>query len=83
MVFDSRIPAPEVCILGYQLERWATEKPDDVAIVFYGGETWTWAETLALTQRAAKGLQARGVRKGDHVLSWQPNNREAMLTWFV
>ena len=22
------------------------------------------------------------MQKGDHVLSWQPNNREALLTWF-
>ncbi len=82
MVFDPRIPSRETCVLGYQLERWALEKPDDVAILFYGGETWTWRETLELTRRAAKGLQSRGVRAGDHVLSWQPNNREAVLTWF-
>jgi crotonobetaine/carnitine-CoA ligase len=82
VVFDPRIPAGDACVLGYQLERWAAEKPDEVAIMFYGGETWTWRETLELTQRAAKGLQDQGVRKGNHVLSWQPNNREAMLTWF-
>ena len=57
-------------------------RPDAIAIMFYGGETWTWRQTLELTQRAAKGLQAMGVKKGDHVLSWQPNNREAILTWF-
>ena len=82
MVFDPRIPAPEACILGYQIERWASEKPNDVAIILDGGETWTWSDTLGLTQRAAKGLQDLGVQKGDHVLSWQPNNREALLTWF-
>ena len=69
-------------MLGYQLERWAREKPDDVAIIFHGGERWTWGEALELTRRAAKGLQDLGVTKGDHVLSWQPNGREAILTWF-
>ncbi len=83
MVFDPRMPAREVCVLGHQIERWAGEKPDDIAFMFYGGERWSWAETLALTRRAAKGLQDLGVGKGDHVLSWQPNNREAVLTWFA
>ncbi len=83
MTYDPRIPAREICVLGYQIERWALQKPDAIAIMFYGGETWTWRQTLELTQRAAKGLQAMGVKKGDHVLSWQPNNREAVLTWFA
>ncbi len=82
MVFDPRIPSRETCVLGYQLERWAAATPDEPAFIFHGGDTWTWAETLALTRRAARGLQDLGVTKGDHVLSWQPNNREAVLTWF-
>jgi crotonobetaine/carnitine-CoA ligase len=82
MVFDPRMPEREACVLGYQLERWAREKPDQTAIIFHGGETWTWGETLELVRRAAKGLQDMGVKKGEHVLSWQPNNREAVLTWF-
>ena len=82
MVHDPRMPARDVCVLGYQLEHWAAEKPDDVAVMFHGGEQWTWAEALALTRRAAKGLADMGVKKGDHVLSWQPNNREAVLAWF-
>jgi len=83
MVYDPRMPARQTCVLGYQVEHWARQKPDDIALIFYGGESWTWSETLALTQRAANGLQQMGVKKGDHVLSWQPNNREAMLTWFA
>ena len=82
MVFDPRMPEREACVLGYQLERWAREKPDQTAIIFHGGETWTGGETLELVRRAAKGLQDMGVKKGEHVLSWQPNNREAVLTWF-
>jgi crotonobetaine/carnitine-CoA ligase len=82
MVYDPRMPSRDACVLGNLLERWAREKPDDTAIMFYGGEQWNWAETLALTRRAAKGLADRGVKKGDHVLSWQPNNRESVLIWF-
>jgi crotonobetaine/carnitine-CoA ligase len=82
MVFDPRIPSREISVLGYQLENWAQEKPDEIAFMFYGDDPLTWAETLRLTRRSAKGLQDIGVKKGDHVLSWQPNNKEAVLTWF-
>ncbi len=82
MVFDPRMPAREACVLGYQLEHWAAETPDEIAFMFQDGEQWTWGQALDLTRRAARGLADRGVKKGDHVLSWQPNNREAVLTWF-
>lgn len=82
MVFDPRMPSNESCVLPYQLERWALERPDQTAVIFYGGESWTWAETLHMTRCTAHSLQLLGVNKGDHVLSWQPNNKEALLTWF-
>jgi crotonobetaine/carnitine-CoA ligase len=82
MVFDTRIPDSQQCVLGYQLEHWARERPEQTAIIFHGGESWSWSEALEMTQRAAMGLRELGVCKGDHVLSWQPNNREALLTWF-
>ena len=82
MVYDPRMPAPDVCVLGPLLEKWAKIKPDQTAIIFADGESWSWSEALALTRRAAKGLQAMGVKAGEHVLSWQPNGREAILTWF-
>ncbi len=82
MVYDKRMPAREDCVLGPLLEKWAAKKPDETAFIFSSGEEWTWSETLALTRRAAKGLQNMGVKRGEHVLSWQPNGREAVLTWF-
>lgn len=82
MVFDPRIPARDECVLGHQLERWAAERPDETAFLFHTGERWTWRETLDHTRRAAKAFTDLGVTKGDHVLSWQPNCREAVLTWF-
>ncbi len=82
MVYDPRMLSREQCVLAYQLEHWASVKPDATAIIFHGGESWTWRETLHNTQRAAKGLQDMGVEKGEHVLSWQPNSREALLSWF-
>lgn len=82
MVYDPRIPAREECVLGDLLQKWAEEKPDHEAFVFEDGSQWTWAETLDLTRRVATGLVRAGVKQGDHVLSWQPNCKEAVLTWF-
>jgi crotonobetaine/carnitine-CoA ligase len=82
MVYDPRIPDPKLCVLPHQLERWARERPQQTAVIMHSGESWTWEETLHMTRRAAAGLRALGVDKGDHVLSWQPNSREALLTWF-
>ncbi len=28
MTYDPRVPARNTCVLGYQIERWAQEKPD-------------------------------------------------------
>ena len=81
-VFDHRILSREVCVLGDLLERWAEVKPDDEAFIFQNGPTWTWRETLDHTRRIAKALSDLGVTKGDHVLSWQPNGPDAVLTWF-
>ncbi len=82
MVYDSRMLSRDECVLAYQIEHWAQEKPDAAAIVFYGGETWTWRQTLDFTRQTAKALQDMGVQKGEHVLSWQPNSKEALLSWF-
>ncbi|MAN34324.1 MAG: ATP-dependent acyl-CoA ligase [Acidimicrobiaceae bacterium] len=72
----------EECVLGNLLERWAKVKPDDVALIFENGTTWTWREALEHTRRTAKAFADLGVVKGDHVLSWQPNGPDAVLTWF-
>ncbi|MBT4162269.1 MAG: AMP-binding protein [Gammaproteobacteria bacterium] len=76
------MPAAEACVLGALLERWATEKPDSTAVIFEDGSNCNWAELLGLTRRVAGGLNNLGIKRGDHVLSWQPNGREALLTWF-
>ncbi|MCP3935485.1 MAG: AMP-binding protein [Actinomycetia bacterium] len=76
------MPSRQDCVLGNQLERWAREQPDDIAVIFFDGETWTWSEALDHTRRAARAFRDLGVSKGDHVLSWQPNGRDAVLTWF-
>ena len=86
MVYDPRIPPKHECVLAYQLERWAAEKPDEIAFLFHAddgqGESWTWSQALDQTRRAAAAFIDLGVAKGDHVLSWQPNGPDAVRTWF-
>ena len=82
-IYDPRMPAAEDCVLARLLEKWAAGKPEETAVNFDGGESWSWAETLKLTRQVAKGLANLGIQQGDHVLSWQPNGREAVLTWFA
>ena len=45
---------------------WAAERPDTVAVHFYGRDV-TFAELDELTDRAAGWLQAQGVKAGDRV----------------
>jgi crotonobetaine/carnitine-CoA ligase len=80
---DSLIPQREDCVVGALLERWARERPDRNFLEFDDGSSWTFAEMLQRTRRAAAGLQQLGVRRGSHVLCWMPNSAEAVLSWFA
>lgn len=77
------IPSRESCVLGPLIEKWANEKPDDIAIIFENGLEWSWSDVLGQTRATAVRMQKMGIGAGDHVLSWQPNNAEAVLTWFA
>ena len=79
---DTRIPAPEACVLRLVLERRAAETPDKVFAIFADGTRWTYRQTLQITRQAALGFQRLGVRQGEHVLSWLPNGPDALRVWF-
>ena len=50
---------------------------------FDSGEQFTTVQLLAAVRSNAAGLQALGVRQGDHVLSWLPNGSAAVLNWLA
>ncbi|WP_417519284.1 AMP-binding protein [Minwuia sp.] len=81
-VHDSRIPPFEDCVVGAMLHKRAAAHPDRVFAIFEDGDQWTYADMLVRARRAAAGLRKLGVNRGDHVLSWLPNGKEAILTWF-
>ena len=77
---DSRVPAREVCVVRYLIDRWATERGAQVYAVFDGGVTVTYAQLQERVVAVAAGLQAQGVRRGQHELAGQPNTRRSLPT---
>lgn len=76
-------PPRDTTVLRYLLEHWARLSPERVFAVFEDGSQWTYAQALAQVQGAARGLQALGVRQGDHVLVWLPNGADCLRVWFA
>ena len=64
-------PAPR--FVDDRLAHWAAETPDAEAMT-YGGRTWSWAEWDDRVRRAAGGLQAMGVGRGDVVAFLDKNH---------
>lgn len=79
---DPRIPTAERCVLRDLLDRLAAETPDKTFCVFEDGSAWSYARTRDEAIGTATGLQALGVRQGDHVLSWLPNGADALRVFF-
>ena len=75
-------PTRDECVVGPLLDRWAREQPRRNFLEFSDGCAWTFAEMRTRAQRAAAALRGLGVARGSHVLSWMPNEREAILGWF-
>ncbi len=55
------------------LAHWAKRRPDDLAVM-YGERSWTWAQWNERVRRAAGGLRALGVGRGDVVAFLDKNH---------
>lgn len=67
---------------GELLHERAAAQPDAEAVVGADGTRWTYAELDRRASELAGGLAARGVRRGDRVVLWLPNEpvfAEALL----
>ncbi len=80
---DPRVPAREVCVVRYLLDRWAVERADQVYVIFDAERRYTYREMHARTRRIAAGLASLGVKQGDHVLAWQPTSSEMLETYYA
>src|SRR3546814_20766682 len=77
------VPPADLCVLRYLLERRARELPDRDFVRFWGGATWSYAQTLERVRRRAAALRRHGVRQGDRVLCWMGNGPALLATWFA
>lgn len=80
---DPRVPSRDVCVLRYLIDGWAARQPDKTYILFENGDSWTYAQLRDHVISVAAGLQAQGVRAGDHVAVWLPNGREGLLVFYA
>jgi crotonobetaine/carnitine-CoA ligase len=62
--------------------RGRAELTPDARFLHFEGEERTFAETLAAAERAAAGLAASGVGRGDRVALMLPNSLEFLDLWF-
>jgi crotonobetaine/carnitine-CoA ligase len=79
---DPRMPRPDQCVQRYMIERWAREQPDKTFAIFADGEQWTYGQMQALAIRTANALRGLGVKQGERVLVWLPNNADCLRVWF-
>ncbi|GFG53523.1 ATP-dependent acyl-CoA ligase [Mycolicibacterium agri] len=61
----------------------ADKHPSKRGIRTLGGDSLTYAELLALSERRAAGLAALGVSKGDRVLLIMDNSIDMVVCWFA
>lgn len=76
-------PQREQVVQRYLIERWAAQTPERTYAVFEDGTEVNYRELLGLVRSTAAGLQALGVKQGDHVLVWLPNGLDFLRTWFA
>jgi acyl-CoA synthetase (AMP-forming)/AMP-acid ligase II len=72
----------EACTLGDLLLKGADRWPDRIATVF-GDERSSYAQLAGRALTLARGLQAVGVRRGDHVGILMPNRPDFVETFFA
>lgn len=80
---DPRVPPRERCVVRYLLDNWAEQRGDQEYVIFENGAAWSYRETRQRVLAVAMGLQRLGVQQGDHVLCWQPNTPEMLLTYYA
>jgi fatty-acyl-CoA synthase len=62
------------------IERWARERPNNVAI-YFEDKKYTYAEYDAAANRYARWAQAQGLKKGDVVALLMENRPEYLFAW--
>ncbi len=80
---DPRVPPRDRCVVRYLIDRHEQERGDATYVLFDQGVQWTYRELAEKVRCIAAGLEALGVKQGDHVLAWQPNTPRMLLTFYA
>lgn len=75
---DRRIPDRDLCVVRPLLESMSALRPDATFVRLADGRDISYREMLAIVRSTAAALQKLGVRQGDHVISWLPNNLDVI-----
>lgn len=65
------------------LFRQAVERSPDATWLLAGDDAWTYAEALGVVERAAAGLRAAGIERGDRVLVPARNVAGQVFLWLA
>lgn len=80
---DHRVANRQTCVIRYMLDRLAQDRPNKIFVKMSDGSELTFAELHKLVTSTAAGLQQLGVKQGDSVLSWLPNDRDALRVYLA
>jgi len=80
---DARVPAREVCVLRYVLDRRAADQPDAPFLRLADGAEISYAAMRDSVVKMAAGLAQLGVTQGDTVTVWLPNSVDMIRVWFA
>jgi carnitine-CoA ligase len=76
------LPNNSEVVLRYFFERHAEEQPTKECIYFENGERWTFKQALLEAYAAAKVLSRHGIKRGDRVMIFLPNNQGWIRAWW-
>src|SRR5206468_1260094 len=80
---DQRVPFPEILPTVPVLVRSAADTHGDAPLVIADGQVLSYRDADQRSRQLARGLLAKGVRKGDHVGILMPNSVDWAIAWFA
>lgn len=81
--YSTKRPCAGDVVISKLLHRHASEIPNKIFCHFENGGQWTYEEALSKTQETAHALEGLGVKSGDLVIVWLPNDESMLRCWFA
>ena len=81
--FDGSEPSSQTATLGALIRQATVTHASKVLVALEDGSEWTGQGAFNASLRLAAGLQALGVKRGEHLVCWLPNGPDHVLTLFA